>query len=95
MARWPSGEAEDCKSFNAGSIPARASRYYWKHMAKKIDEDATKLSAVVSAAAVGGAMGGLPGAAIGGVIGYFVGDHYVAEEKRKNQKAKNKSAKGK
>lgn len=25
MARWPSGQAEDCKSFHAGSIPARAS----------------------------------------------------------------------
>lgn len=25
MARWQSGDAEDCKSFYAGSIPARAS----------------------------------------------------------------------
>jgi hypothetical protein len=25
MARWQNGDAEDCKSLNAGSIPARAS----------------------------------------------------------------------
>lgn len=27
MARWQNGDVEDCKSSNAGSIPARASIY--------------------------------------------------------------------
>jgi hypothetical protein len=27
MARWQSGDAEDCKSLYAGSIPARASKF--------------------------------------------------------------------
>jgi hypothetical protein len=29
-ARWRSGDAEDCKSLHAGSIPARASRHSLK-----------------------------------------------------------------
>ncbi len=31
-ARWQNGDVEDCKSFNAGSIPARASKNLMQHV---------------------------------------------------------------